>query len=96
MAVETYYLLCINEDGTLTSYTEVPADLPEARRKANNWDVYTSAKQIVEEFDRQLLVDRVLQGVAGLLNPQVPQVSDKVKDALKERGIDPESATPAE
>lgn len=97
MAVETYFLLTVNEDGTLTSYTEVPAELPEQKRVATNWDVYATAKQIVEEFDRQLLVDRVVQGIAGLLAPApVATPSDKVKDALKERGIDPESATPAE
>jgi hypothetical protein len=97
MAVETYFLLTVNEDGTLTSYTEIPAELPEQKRVATNWDVYTTAKQIVEEFDRQLLVDRILQGVAGILTPPpVATPSDKVKDALKERGIDPESATPAE
>ena len=92
MAVETYFLLTINEDGTLTSLPEVPAELPEQKRVANNWDVYAAAKQIVEEFDRQLLVDRVVQGVLGALVPQAePTPSDKVKDALKDRGIDPES-----
>ena len=97
MAVETMFLLCVNEDGTLTSYTEVPKELPEANRVATNWDVYASAKQIVAEFDRQLLVDRVLQGVATLLAPAPAATpTDKVKDALKDRGIDPESVTPAE
>lgn len=95
--IETMFLLCVNEDGTLTSYTEIPAEIPETNRVATNWDVYNSAKQIVEEFDRQLLVDRVLQGVATLLTPPAaPAPSDKVKGALKKRGIDPESATIAE
>ncbi|CAB4137706.1 hypothetical protein UFOVP325_68 [uncultured Caudovirales phage] len=97
MAVETYFLLTVNEDGTLTSYTEIPEELPEQKRVATNWDVYTTAKQIVEEFDRQLLVDRVVQGVVNVLVPQAaPTPTDKVKDALKERGIDPESTAVAE
>jgi hypothetical protein len=100
MAVETYFLLTVNEDGTLTSYTEIPEELPEQKRVATNWDVYTTAKQIVEEFDRQLLVDRVVQGVVNVLVPQAPveppTTKAKVKDALKERGIDPESTAVAE
>ena len=95
MAVETYFLLTVNEDGTLTSYTEIPEELPEQKRVATNWDVYNSAKQIVEEFDRQLIVDRVVQGVASLLAP-APTPTDKIKEALKERGIDPESPAVAE
>lgn len=95
-AVETYFFITVNEDGTLTSHTEIPAELPEQNRKATTWDVYSTAKQIVEEFDRQLLVDRIISGVVSVLNPQVPTVSDVVKDALKERGIDPESTAPTE
>ena len=97
MAVETYFLLTVNEDGTLTSYTEIPEEPPEQNRVATNWDVYTTAKQIVEEFDRQLLVDRVVAGmVKALTPPPVETPADIVKDALKERGIDPESPAVAE
>jgi hypothetical protein len=97
MAAETYFLITVNEDGTLTSYTSIPETLPEVNREATNWDVYSAAKQIVEEFDRSILVDRILQGVAGLVAPApVATPTDKMKDALKERGIDPESVTPAE
>ncbi len=96
MSVETYFLITVNEDGTLTSHTEIPAELPETKRQATTWDVYSTAKQIVEEFDRQLLVDRVVVGVVNALNPQVPTVPDAVKEALKERGINPESTAPTE
>jgi len=97
MAVETYFFITVNEDGTLTSYTEVPKELPEQKRVATNWDVYSTAKQVVEEFDRQMLIDRIVQGVAGIFaQPAAQTQSDKVKDALKERGIDPESTAPAE
>lgn len=94
--VETYFLIVINEDGTLTSYSELPAELPEANRTANNYDVYQSAKQIVEEFDSNLLANKVAQVVLASLQPQGPSVPSAVKDKLKERGIDPESITPGE
>jgi hypothetical protein len=94
--VETFFLLSVNEDGSLTSYTTIPEDLPEANRTATTWDVYQTARQIVEEFDRKMLVDQVIQGVVGALMPPTQSVQDKVKDALKDRGIDPESVTPAE
>lgn len=89
---ETMFLIVVNEDGTLTSFSEIPEDLPEVKRVASNWDVYSTARQIVEEFDRTILVERVVQSVVSALTPVAePAPSKKVKDALKERGIDPES-----
>jgi hypothetical protein len=96
ITVETYFLITINEDGTLTSYAELPETLPEVKRSANNYDVYQASKQIVEEFDSNLLASKVAQTVLVALQPQTPNVSDAVKDKLKERGIDPESVTPTE
>lgn len=96
MAVETFFLITVNDDGTLTSQTELPSEPIEANRVATNWDVYATAKQIVEEFDRQLFVDRVVSGVVASLTQPAPAPSTKVKDALKERGIDPESVAPTE
>lgn len=97
--VETLFLLAVNEDGTLTTYAEVPKELPEVERVANNWDVYQAAKQIVEEFDTNLIANRVAQTVIQALaaqNPQGPSVPSTLKEKLKERGIDPESITPVE
>lgn len=94
---ETYFFMVVNEDGTITSHIDIPETLPERNRIANNWDVYSTARQITEEFDRQVLVDRVIQGVVGALAPkEEPTTSQKIKDALKDRGIDPESITPSE
>jgi len=94
--VETYFLITVNTDGTLTSYTDLPKEAPEAARKANNFDVYEAAKQIVQEFDNQLLADRIARAVLSGLAPKAESTADKIKDALKERGIKPESVTPAE
>lgn len=89
--VDTYFLITVNEDGTLTSYTTIPDELPEANRVATTFDVFQSSKQITEEFQNQLLADRVAQTVMAALSPKVDSPVDKIKDALKDRGIDPES-----
>lgn len=94
--IETYFVITLNTDGTLTSYAQMPTELPENLRPANNVDIYNASKQIVEEFNNQLLAERVAQTVVAMLNPTQPTVSDKVKDKLKERGIDPDSVTPTE
>lgn len=97
--VETLFLVAVNEDGTLTTYGEVPAELPEVSRVSNNWDVYQAAKQIVDEFDTNLLANRVAQTVIQALasqSQQAPSVPSTLKEKLKERGIDPESITPVE
>lgn len=91
--VETFFLVTVNEDGTLTTYPEIPAEMPEANRKANNWDVYEASRQIVDEFDQTTLANKVVSAVLAALAPQTPQgIPDVLKDKLKERGIHPESA----
>jgi len=65
----------------------------EAVRVADASDVLSISQNIIKELETQALVNRI----AMALQPVVPPtVSDKVKDALKERGIDPESTTTAE
>lgn len=94
--IETYFVITVNVDGTLTSYAKVPENLPEETRPANNWDIYQAAKQIVEEFENQRIADRVAQTIIAAMNPPAAKVSDKVAEALKDRGINPESVSPAE
>lgn len=90
--VETFFLVTVNEDGTMTTYPEIPAEMPAANRKANNWDVYDAARQIVDEFDQTALANKVAATVLAALAPQTPQgIPDVLKDKLKERGINPES-----
>lgn len=88
--VETYFLVTINEDGTIRTYADLPEELPEKKRNITNFDVFQTAKQISEEFENNLNADRIARAVAALLNPQSPSVSDTVKEALKERGITPD------
>lgn len=91
--METYFLITVNTDGTLTSYAEIPEDLPKPGHTATNYDIYQAAKQIVEEFEMTMLADRVARQVVGTLIPQVQSPADAIKDKLKERGISPESPT---
>lgn len=89
--VETYVFLTLNVDGTIGTYAEVPAELPERTRPVNNYDLYQTAKQMVDEFEQSLLAERIAQQVAALIAPKSPTVSDAVGAALKERGITPDA-----
>jgi hypothetical protein len=89
---ETYFLVTLNEDGSITTQGDIPAELPTANRKPNNYDVYQTSKQIVEEFESSMLADKISSKILSVLAPQDVSVSDKVKEALKERGVTPEGA----
>ncbi|CAB4123697.1 hypothetical protein UFOVP46_76 [uncultured Caudovirales phage] len=95
--IETYFLITVNTDGTLTSYAQIPTNLPEGIRPANNMDIYEAAKQIVDEFTNQLLADRIVRAVVSAMTPPPEEkVSDRLSALLEERGIKPESVSPAE
>jgi hypothetical protein len=88
----TYYLIVITEDGSLVSYTDLPETLPEIQRKATVNDVYLTSRQITEDFDRDMLASKVLQGVAQMLTPpKEDTVADKVSEALQKRKAEAES-----
>lgn len=96
MAMETAYLVVVGDDGSVTTYTSIPKDLPEFPRVATNVDVYNNARQIVEEFEREILTGRIVQSLLAVLAPKQETPQDKVKEALKKRNIDPESVTPVD
>jgi hypothetical protein len=89
--VETYFLVAVQRDSTLATYSELPEEPLKRDRPANNYDVYQAAKQIVDEFEQTMFANKVAQIVMANLNPPVEPISDKVKDKLKERGIKPEN-----
>jgi hypothetical protein len=89
--VETYFLVAVNKDATLATYAELPEEGLTRERSANNYDVYQAAKQVVDEFEQTMFANKVAQIVMANLNPAPEPVSDKVKDKLKERGIQPEN-----
>ena len=87
---ETYFMVIVNKDGTIATFAELPDEAPSVERSATNYDVYRAAKDIVEEFEATILAQRVAQVVISQLNPPKPSASDKVKEALNDRGISPE------
>lgn len=95
-APDTYFVVVVSADGGIATFNNVTEALPEPNHRATNWDVFQAAKQIVAEYESSLLADRVAKTVLNALSPQPDMTSDLIKDKLKERGINPESVTPAE
>lgn len=91
--IETYFLVAINKDGTITTYSDLPEEPLERERSSTNYDVYETARQVVQEFESNLLADKVAGRMAAILAMSQPTPADVVKDALKERNINPESPT---
>jgi hypothetical protein len=96
MEAETYYLVVVNKDGGITTYTEIPEELPKVERVATNLDVFQNARQIVDEFEREILTGRIVQAMVAIMSQKEPTPQEKVKDALKKRNINPESVTPVD
>jgi len=86
--VETYFVVSLGDKGVVTTYPEVPAEGFEAERTVTNWDIYSAAKQVVDEFESSILAQKVADTVMATMGKasEVPG-SEKVKEALKERGI---------
>lgn len=94
--VEVAFIVSVHTDGTFSASLDM-VDGIDAKRQATTFDVYQSAKQIVQEIDNQVLTERIIGSLAALLMPKPdPTPSDVVKDALKERGIKPENADVSE
>jgi len=89
--VKTYFVVSLGDNGIVTTYPDMLEEGLEAERPVNNYDIYTAAKQIVDEFESSILAQKVADTVLAVINPQVPATSEKVKDALKERGIKTDS-----
>ncbi len=88
MKFDTYFIAAVSEDGRITTMPEMPEEGIEAVRPVTNYDVYQTAKQIVDEFESSVLAQKVAEVVAGLLNPTEPSQADKIAEALKKRGFE--------
>lgn len=92
--METFFIVYVNADGSITTDVSLPkgedAEFTIAHM-ATNWDIYQTAKQIVDEFESNILANKVAQAVIATLMPPVSTPADAIKDKLKERGINPES-----
>jgi hypothetical protein len=85
--VEFYFIVAVEKDGTIQTYRELPQGI-EADRPFNTLDVFKVAKEIVSDIEAQLLADRVIGGVLQVLQSREQSVSEKVANALKERGVE--------
>lgn len=90
MNADAYFIAVINSDGTITTMPSMPEEGITTTRSVTNYDVYQTAKQIVDEFESSVLADKVARMVVGALNPTAQPVSDKIKEALKNRGVTPD------
>jgi hypothetical protein len=88
---EYFYVVIKDAEGRLLTYTEYPEEDIEAERTATTADMFDSSKQIVNEVEQNDLAMRVADLVVSRLRPEAPKLSDSVLEALKKRGIDPES-----
>jgi hypothetical protein len=85
------YSVSVNNDGGIVID---PLDAGVANgaveRTPNIRDILDSSRKLVSDLERQLTTDTVAEVLSALLAPTETPVSDKVKGALKERGIAPE------
>jgi hypothetical protein len=88
MKVETYFIAAVGEDGRIITMPEMPEENIDASRPVTNYDVYQTAKQIVDEFESSVLAQKVAEVVVGLLNPAELSTADKIQEALKKRGFE--------
>lgn len=90
--IEAVYVVQINTDGTFVAHLEQPEEKLDAKRPATPTDVLTVSQGLVKEIEHGQLADRILMGLIAIMQQAAPKPSDAVKEKLKERGIDPESA----
>jgi hypothetical protein len=93
--VETVYTVTVYTDGTFSASLEQPDAPIEAKRQATVYDVLSISGALVKEIESAQMTDRIVVSILQVMRASVPPTTaDTVKDALKERGIDPESPAP--
>jgi hypothetical protein len=93
--VDTVFVVSLFTDGTFTADLEQPETKIEVQRTATVYDVLTTSQSLVKEIENSQLTDRIIIALLSVLQgAQEASPADAVKDALKERGINPESTAP--
>jgi hypothetical protein len=85
--VEFYFIVAVEKDGSIQTHREMPEGM-EAERPFTTLDIYKVAQEIVSDIKDQLLADRVISGLMGVMQAQQQPVSARVAEALKERGVE--------
>jgi hypothetical protein len=88
-----YFIIEVQEDGTIQTHKDMPEDGLEPVRVPNTFDIYKVCREISQDIESQLLADRVIGGVLNVLNQREQTVSDKVAEALKARGVEFDSGS---
>ena len=94
--IETAFVVTVNTDGTFVAHMEQPDAPYEVKRIATASDILSISQALIKEIENQQLTDRIMVALLSVLQAAPPSPSDMVKEKLKERGIDPESAPATE
>ena len=79
------FTIIAHEDGGVATV----ASTEGVKRKATTYDIYQACKEIVNDIESLMLVDRVTKSVvAALTQDPNDQIKEKLRSALSERGID--------
>jgi len=86
--VQAAYTVGIKSDGTI--FTEILEPNDAIQRKATNFDIYQTSKELVSNIESQLLSDRIVHAVVKALQPknETEEIKARVLDALNDRGIE--------
>jgi hypothetical protein len=85
------YLVEVTTEGGIMVYPEIPDDLTEPARIATPVDIVSTSLKLAHDIDQQIIIERITASVVEATTPTAPlSASDKVSEALKERGITPE------
>ena len=95
--IEAAFVVTINEDGTFAAHMEQPEKPFEVTRPATAYDILTISQGLVKEIEMGQLTDRIIMSLLTVMQGAAqPSTASAVKEKLKERGINPESAAEAE
>jgi ribosomal protein L11 len=95
--VEAAYVVTIHEDGTFAAHMEQPEKPFEVTRAATAYDILTISQNLVKEIEMGQLTERIVLSILTVMQGAAqPTPAAAVKEKLKERGINPESAVEAE
>lgn len=91
--IETAFVVTVNTDGTFVAHFEQPETPFEVKRVATAHDIITTSQSLIKEIENSQLTDRIMVALLTVLQGIKEQTpADAVKEKLKERGINPESA----
>lgn len=83
------YVVSVKTDGSVL--IEPVSDTATVLREAGAIDIIDTSRKLISDLERQMTME-ALQQVVNILVPEpTPTASEQIAQALKERGITPES-----